>query len=41
VLYDLKKQLHGLGVVDYSIQGKIAENLSKGEMIKGNLEKAK
>jgi len=41
VLYDLKKQLHSLSEVDYLLQGKIAEDVSKGEIFKCNYEKAK
>ena len=41
MLYTLKKQLHSLGAVDYLLQGKIAEDLSKGEIFKCNYEKAK
>ena len=41
MLYTLKKQLHSLGVVDSLLQGKIAEELSKGEIFKCNYEKAK
>lgn len=37
VLYDLKTQLSGLGIKDPLVQGKIAENLSKGEMMRGKV----
>ncbi|KAL4474535.1 hypothetical protein ABPG73_016038 [Tetrahymena malaccensis] len=40
VLYDLKSQLEQLKIDDPLLLSKISENISKGEMINSNLEKA-
>ncbi|KAL4461895.1 hypothetical protein ABPG72_003915 [Tetrahymena utriculariae] len=40
VLYDLKSQLESLNINDPLLLSKISENISKGEMINSNLEKA-
>lgn len=41
VLYDLSKQLSSLGISDILVEGRIAETVSKAEMVKGNLAKAR